>query len=60
MLEELRLNPRSPEARSASRVLGERALTEVDQLDPGLSTGFPEGHEGRSTGAWGSEKEEVG
>jgi hypothetical protein len=71
MLEELRLNPRSPEARSWSRVLGGRALTEEDRLDPSLSTRFAEGRRLRSTAEGtrteatssavrGCEKEEVG
>jgi len=43
MLEELRLNPRSPEARSGGRARGVRALTEDGRPDPGLSTAFAEG-----------------
>jgi hypothetical protein len=42
MLEELRLNPRSPKARSGGRVWGERALTEDRRGNRGLSTGFAE------------------
>jgi hypothetical protein len=49
MLEELRLNPRSPEARSWGRALGGRALTEEGRQHASLSTGFAEGRRLRST-----------
>jgi hypothetical protein len=42
MLEELRLNPWSPKARSGGRVWGEHALTEDGTSDGGLSTAFAE------------------
>ena len=61
MLEELRLNPRSPEARSCGRVLGERALTEDGRLDPSLSTGYAERAGAPFHSGWrGVKKEEVG
>ena len=49
MLEELRTNPRSPEARSGGRLLVDRALNECGWSDPGLSTAFTEGSGLRST-----------
>ena len=41
MLEELRVNPRSPGARLSSRRPGERAVSRSARVDPNLSTGFP-------------------
>ena len=68
MLEELRLNPRSPAARFKGRCPGESAATGDGTVDPRLSTGFAEGARPRSTGVagpihspWiGAIKEEVG
>ena len=68
MLEELRLNPRSPAARFKGRCPGVNAATGDGSVDPRLSTGFAEGARSRSTGAtglihnpWtGAIKEEVG
>ena len=40
MLEELRLNPRSPAARTWSRCPGESAATDSGKVDPRLSTEF--------------------
>jgi len=68
MLEELRLNPRSPAARFKGRCPGESAATGDWTVDPRLSTGFAEGARSRSTGVagpihspWiGAIKEEVG
>ena len=68
MLEELRLNPRSPAARFKGRCPGESADTGDGTVDPSLSTGFAEGARSRSTGVagpihspWiGAIKEEVG
>ena len=68
MLEELRLNPRSPAARFEGRCPGERAAVGDRTVEPRLSTGFAEGARSRSTGAaglihnpWaGAIKEEVG
>jgi hypothetical protein len=68
MLEELRLNPRAPEARSGDRRRAIDAVTDVGVVDPNLSTGFAERGRRRSTGApnpihrtWGgTQKEEVG
>jgi len=68
MLEELRLNPRSPAARFRGRCPGEGAAAGDGTVDPRLSTGFAEGARLRSTGAaglihspWiGAIKEEVG
>jgi hypothetical protein len=53
MLEELRLNPRSPGARSWGRSPGERAVTDSDKVKGSLSTGFAEGCAIDSTGASG-------
>ena len=68
MLEELRLNPRSPAARTWGRCPGEHAARNRRQPDLGLSTGFTEGARLPSTGRLGhstrpgagSHKEEVG
>jgi len=69
MLEELRLNPRSPVQRFKGRCPGESAATDDATADPRLSTGFAEGARSRSTGVAGSihslwigaiKKEEVG
>ena len=61
MLEELRLNPRSPEARSGGRVPGERALTEDYRSVPSLSTGFADRGEPPFHSGWpGIDKEGVG
>ena len=68
MLEELRLNPWSPAARSRGRKPGGCVLTDVGPVDPSLSTGFARRTGWRSTGQrgpihrlWGGlEKEEVG
>src|SRR6267143_575748 len=68
MLEELRLNPRSPAARFKGRGPGESAATGEWTVDPRWSTGFAEWARWRSTGAaglihspWiGAIKEEVG
>ena len=49
MLEELRLNPRSPGARSCGRSPGEHAGTDGDKVKRSLSTGYAEGATGRST-----------
>src|SRR5256885_7083956 len=54
MLEELRLNPRSPAARFRGRCPGESATTEDGTVDPRLSTGFAEGARSRSTGPAGA------
>ena len=51
MLEELRLNPRSPAARSGRRCVGPIAGTGGGSVDPNLSTGYAEGAWLRSTGA---------
>ena len=40
MLEELRLNPRSPGARSHGRRPDARGITDDRKVDPSLSTGF--------------------
>jgi len=50
MLEELRLNPRSPGKRSYGRGPGVRGITENGTVDPRLSTGFADGALLRSTG----------
>jgi hypothetical protein len=42
MLEELRLNPRSPGARSWGRSPGEHAATDSNKVKGSLSTGFAE------------------
>ena len=67
MLEELRLNPRSPAARFKGRGPGESAATGEWTVDPRLSTGFAEWARWRSTGAaglihspWISTSKEVG
>jgi hypothetical protein len=49
MLEELRLNPRSPAARFKGRCPGESEVTEDGTVDPRLSTGFAEVTRSRST-----------
>ena len=53
MLEELRLNPRSPGARSWGRSPGERAATDSEKVKRSLSTGFAEGWAAESTGPSG-------
>ncbi len=68
MLEELRLNPWSPAARSRGRRPGGCVLTDGGAVDPSLSTGFARRARRRSTGegspihrVWrGLEEEEVG
>jgi hypothetical protein len=54
MLEELRLNPRSPGVRSWGRCPGKRAPSDRDGMQTTLSTGFAERADPRSTGqvAW--------
>ena len=67
MLDELRLNPRSPAAQLRGGRHGESAATDGGSIYGGLSTGFAEGAWGRSTGGAGDvgrhagspEKEEV-
>jgi hypothetical protein len=59
MLEELRLNPWSPKARSGGRVWGERARTEDGLADRGLSTAFTEAA-GGTFHSIGANKEGVG
>ena len=51
MLEELRLNPRSPGARSWGRSPGEYAATDCDKVKGSLSTGFAKGCAAESTGS---------
>ena len=51
MLEELRLNPRSPAARSRGRCLGTVVDTGGGLVDPNLSTGFAGRAWLRSTGS---------
>jgi hypothetical protein len=53
MLEELRLNPRSPGARSWGRSPGGRAVTEGDKVKGSLSTGFAKACAIDSTGSSG-------
>src|SRR2546428_13322346 len=53
MLEELRLNPRSPAARSRGRRPGGCVLTDVGAVDPNLSTGFARRARRRSPGGGG-------
>lgn len=68
MLDELRSNPRAPQARSRGRRPGGSGVTEGDAGYPGLSTGFADGGRIASTGAagpvhrpgWGIDKEGVG
>ena len=67
MLEELRLNPRSPATRSRGRWPGGRVLADIGVVDPGLSTVYPGQARLRSTGVadpihrmWPGEKEGVG
>ena len=68
MLEELRLNPRSPAERSRGRRPGGCGYADVGVVDPSLSTGFANRPRWRSTGTsdpihslWGGlKKEEVG
>ncbi len=68
MLEELRLNPWSPAARSHGRRPGGCVLTDIGAVDPSLSTGFAKRARWRSTAQgdpihrqWdGLEREEVG
>jgi hypothetical protein len=50
MLEELRLNPRSPRARSHGRRPGESGLAGFTTVGPSLSTGFADVARRRSTG----------
>lgn len=50
MLEELRLNPRSPATRSRGRSPGEDAAGDDGSVDPSLSTGFAGWPRLRSTG----------
>jgi len=52
MLEELRLSPRSPGARSWGRNPGQRAATDSEKVKRRLSTGFAEGCAAESTGPW--------
>ena len=66
MLEELRLNPRAPGARSWGRRLGCNAATGGGWFDPNLSTGFAERPRWRSTGPrppihsrWRADRQEV-
>lgn len=54
MRDELRLNPRSPEARSADCRLRVRALTEDGGSVLGLSTAFAEGLGPRFHSRWGA------
>ena len=49
MLEELRLNPRSPGARSWGRSPGQHAGADGDKVKRSLSTGFAEGCGAEST-----------
>jgi hypothetical protein len=51
MLEELRLNPRSPGARSWGRSPVGHAATDSDKVKRSLSTGFAEGRAAQSTGS---------
>ena len=53
MLEELRLNPRSPGARSHGRRPGATGFTDVGKVDPSLCTGFADRQRRRSTGRSG-------
>lgn len=50
MLEELRLNPRGPEARSGGRSLGPTRPPDATAADPNLSTSYSEWLGLRSTG----------
>ncbi len=50
MLEELRLNPRSPAARSRGRRSGGSGLAGDGKVETSLSTGFADGARLRSTG----------
>ena len=50
MLEELRLNPRAPGARSRGRNPGAHAVTDGVKVKRSLSTGYAEAAAGRSTG----------
>jgi hypothetical protein len=52
MLEELRLSPRSPGARSWGRSPGERAAADSEKVKRRLSTGFAEGCATESTAMW--------
>ena len=54
MLDELRLIPRSPAARSRGRRHGESAATDGEAFHPGLSTGFADRRDAPSTGGAGS------
>ena len=54
MLEELRLNPRSPGARSWGRSPGQHAGADGDKVKRSLSTGFAERCAAESTGGMGS------
>jgi hypothetical protein len=59
MHEELRLNPRSPGARSWGRSPGEHAATDSKKVKGSLSTGFAEGGAAESTGRsgrWGRQR----
>jgi hypothetical protein len=49
MLEELRLSPRSPGARSWGRSPGGRTATDSEEVKRSLSTGFAEGCGAEST-----------
>ena len=51
MLEGLRLNPRSPAARSRGRRPGRRVFAGTGLFDPSLSTGYASQARRRSTGA---------
>ena len=50
MLEELRLNPRAPGARSGGRSLGQARPPEATAVGPHFSTGCSKGLRLRSTG----------
>ncbi len=52
MLEGLRLNPRSPAARSRGRLPGGREFAGIGVVDPSLSTGYAGNARRRSTGAF--------
>lgn len=56
MVEELRLSPRSPGARSWGRNPGRSATTDSDKVKRSLSTGYTEGFAADSTGFSRSEK----
>jgi hypothetical protein len=58
MLEELRLNPRAPGARSWGRRPGEAAVTDSDKVNRSLSTGFAGRRGAASTGVGRTRKRE--